>query len=256
MRSGFVPDRGDRLRNSARVLAGAAAYLFALCAVPVESGSEAETEGEAGTEAAFGNASDDAVPSAPEEGGPRRWRVVDEDGATLYDSPSPEAPTIEVIDHGSILSSHGCVQVEKGVWCEVRPLRGGRRGYAAAESLVPARGPDGTVPHGTDDSARRARKKDFDARAHVRCAQERGQEPLDCDAAVARGGGGDAAVVVTFPNGFSRTLFFVHGEFVSASATMSGSGTDVHQVPTGERHLLRVDDQRYELTGEFVFGDH
>jgi len=106
-----------------------------------------------------------------------------------------------------------------------------------------------------EDSASRARQGDFDARGRVRCAQERGQAPGECEAAVARDTDGKASVVVTFPNGFSRTLFFARGEFVSASATMSGSGTDTDQRIEDELHLVRVDDQRYELPDVFVFGE-
>lgn len=61
--------------------------------------------------------------------------------------------------------------------------------------------------------------------------------------------------MVTFPNGFSRTLFFVGGEFASANATMSGSGSDTDQRIEDGLHLVRVDDQRYELPATFVFGE-
>lgn len=108
---------------------------------------------------------------------------------------------------------------------------------------------------GRDDSKARARRRDYDARGEVACAQEQGQQLGRCGAAVTRGTGGDAAVVVTFPNGFARTLYFVHGEFVSASATMSGVGRDTAWRLDGGLHVIRVDDQRYELTDVLVFGD-
>ena len=90
--------------------------------------------------------------------------------------------------------------------------------------------------------------------AHVPCAQERGQTMGECTASVTRGGDGEASVVVRFPNGFARTLRFEGGEFVSANATMSGSGSDIDWRRRGEWHLLRVDDQRYELRDDFLFG--
>ncbi len=77
----------------------------------------------------------------------------------------------------------------------------------------------------------------------------------ECNAEVARGGGRDATVVVTFPNGFARRLYFVHGEFVSASSTMSGSGIDTDWRVENGLHEIRVDDQRYELPEILVFGD-
>ncbi|MEO1115984.1 MAG: hypothetical protein AAFY05_26820 [Pseudomonadota bacterium] len=106
-----------------------------------------------------------------------------------------------------------------------------------------------------DDSRERAGRREFDAEAEIPCAQEQGQALGTCDAAVSRGVGGDATVVVTFQNGFARKLYFVHGEFVKASATMSGVGTDMDWRLESEVHVVRVDDQRFELPDRFIFGD-
>ena len=110
-----------------------------------------------------------------------------------------------------------------------------------------------TAPGDVDDGAHRARAGDFDARTRVPCAQERGEAMGECEAAVARGAVG-ATVVVRFPNGFARTLRFARGRFVSANATMSGSGSDHDWREADGRHLVRVDDQRYELPVAFVSG--
>jgi len=108
---------------------------------------------------------------------------------------------------------------------------------------------------GLDDSKRRARNRDFDATGEIPCAQEQGQALGKCRVAVARSDGGDATAVVTFPNGFARGHYFVHGEFVAASATMSGVGTDTDWRLESGLHYIRVDDQRYELPDALVFGD-
>ena len=149
----------------------------------------------------------------------------------------------------------GCTEGVDAIWCDVRPFRGGARGFVPAAHLRPATGPDGVVPTGQDASKSRARKRDFDATGQIACAQEQGQSFGTCKASVARGDGGDATLVVTFPNGFARELFFVHGEFVRASATMSGVGTDKAWRLEGGTHLIRVDDQRFEIPRNFVFGD-
>lgn len=70
-----------------------------------------------------------------------------------------------------------------------------------------------------------------------------------------RGSGRDATVVVTFPNGFSRTLYFAHGAFISANPTISGAGTDTDWRIESPHHVIRVDDQRFELPGSLVFGE-
>ncbi len=201
------------------------------------------------------DAIDISIYIAPADGGARRWRIAPGGDLRLFGRPSEGAPVIATLLEAAVLSNLGCAEAADQVWCEVRPFRGGARGFAPAERLLPAQGPDGTTPMGPDDSKRRARKRDFDAKGEIPCAQERGQALGICGAAVARSGGGDATVVATFPNGFARRLYFVHGEFVSASATMSGVGTDTDWRLENGVHVIRVDDQRYELPDALVFGD-
>lgn len=191
---------------------------------------------------------------APEAGGPRRWQVAARNGIEMQASPGLDAPVIGMLADGAILSNLGCESAGGQVWCKVRPLHGRVRGYVAANFLHPARGPDGTVPMGADDSARRAGRGDFDASGTLACAQVRGQPMGQCRFGAARGTGGDATVVVTFSNGFKRTLFFAHGRFISANATMSGSGFDTDWRMEGDLHFIRVDDQRYTLPDAAIFG--
>lgn len=248
------PPATDRLRRPGKpaiARAGSAALPAILCAlatfaVALQAHGQATTsEAAAGTD----------VPRSPEAGGPRRWSVTADGTLGLRDARASDAAVVEAVADGAVLSNLGCVLAEDRVWCEVRPVRGGVGGFAAAEFLRPATGPDGTVPHGEDDSARRARNGDFDAHGRAPCAQVRGQELGECAVSVARGTGGDATVVVTFGNGFARTLSFVHGAFVSANATMSGVGTDTDWRIEDATHVIRVDDQTYELPDALVFGD-
>ena len=192
---------------------------------------------------------------APAEGGVRRWQAVSGDGLDLRQRPSMATEVIARLSSGAVLSNFGCTEEAAEGWCEVRPFRGGARGFVPAGSLLPAHGPDGVVPTGPNDSKHRAGRRDFDADGEIACAQERGQALGTCAAAVARSGGGDATVLVTFPNGFARQLYFVHGEFVSASATMSGAGRDTDWRLDAGLHHIRVDDQRFELPDRLVFGD-
>ena len=101
----------------------------------------------------------------------------------------------------------------------------------------------------------RAKSGEFDATSKVRCAQEVGQTLGTCKAAVARSGSSAAAVVVTFPNGFARTLTFAEGAFLRGNATMSGVGTDTEWHLSDGIYYIRVDDQRFELPEALVFGD-
>ncbi|NIA69106.1 SH3 domain-containing protein [Pelagibius litoralis] len=199
-------------------------------------------------------ADSEARVAAPEDGGPRRWQVVARDALEMQASPAFDAPVIGMLADGAILSNFGCEPAGDQLWCKVRPLHGRTRGYVAADFLQPARGPDGTVPMGADDSALHAGRGEFDASGTLPCAQVRGQPMGQCAFGVARGTGGDATVVVTFSNGFKRTLFFAHGMFISGNATMSGTGFDTDWRTEGDLHFIRVDDQRYTLPNAAIFG--
>ncbi|MCG8692991.1 MAG: hypothetical protein MI806_17455, partial [Minwuiales bacterium] len=117
--------------------------LLAICAAVALGASEAWGR-DAGAEASF---------AAPEDGGPRRWQVSARDGIEMQASPAPDARAIAKLADGAILANLGCAPAGGRVWCKVRPLRGRARGYVMADFLGPARGPDGTVPMGADDSA-------------------------------------------------------------------------------------------------------
>jgi len=241
------PARGVDDAHGAAAMAGPIAGALLAAAIWGVSGSVGVAQEQAGALR--------AVPPAAAEGGPRRWSVTSPEGLTLRAAPGTDARVIGDIAAGAVLSNLGCMWDGGQVWCAVRVLPGGMRGVVPADRLRPARGPDGTSPVGVNDSPRRARTRDFDATAEVGCAQEAGEAIGSCSAGVARAGGGDATVVVTFPTGFSRMLYFVNGDFVSANATMSGVGTDTESRIEGETHLLQVDDQRYVLPAEFVFGE-
>ena len=223
-----------------------------LLAVAVLAGSQQVWAQEPASDAA-GAVADTAF-VAPDAGGPRRWEVVGRNALDMHRAPAKDSPVIRTLSQGAILSNLGCARAGDRLWCDVRPLRSRSRGYVEAENLRPAVGPDGTVPTGSDDSLQRARDGDFDAGGTIPCAQIRGQPMGECAFGVARSGGGDATVAVIFSNGFRRMLFFAHGEFISGDATMSGTGRDTDWHRDGDRHIIRVDDQRYELQDTAIFG--
>ncbi|MEO0830650.1 MAG: hypothetical protein AAFY03_09350, partial [Pseudomonadota bacterium] len=192
--------------------------------------------------------------AAPKHGGVRRWQVAAAEGAILLDAPDGDHATGETIEAAAVVSNFGCIPSQGRVWCEVRRLHGGPRGFVDAEKLRPVAGPDGIVARGQNDSAVRAKRKQFDATAEIPCAQEQGQELGWCRLGVSRSEGGDATAAVTFSNGFTRLLFFMHGGFISASATMSGAGRDTAWDLADGIHWIRADDQRFEIPDALLFG--
>ncbi len=194
------------------------------------------------------------IPRVAADGGPRRWQFIANSESTIYSEPSFGAPSKTTVDDDGIAVNLGCDRINDKVWCHVEITPEKVRGYIPADLLTPVLTVDGTVLTGVNDSQLRARKRDFDAQQQTPCAQERGEPMGLCTAQVARSGGGDATVVVHFSNGFNRTLYFVNGEFISANATMSGSGSDTNWQFNGQFHRIRVDDQQYELSDQLIHG--
>ncbi|MEM8762141.1 MAG: hypothetical protein AAGE83_17725, partial [Pseudomonadota bacterium] len=134
-----------------------------------------------------------ALFASPEDGGARRWQVTASDAVPLREGAANGARVVARLAERDILSNAGCTMADGERWCSVRPIRGGARGYVLAKHLMVAVGPDGIVPVGVDDSRQRAEKRDFDAVGKAPCAQEQGEALGTCEAAVARGTGGDAS---------------------------------------------------------------
>ena len=191
---------------------------------------------------------------SPQAGGVRRWEVSHVAGIVLRSSPDGDRIAGANVPTRAIVTNFGCADHVGELWCNVRRLHGGPRGYALADDLSPVVGPDGVTATGINDSAKRAKRKTFNATSEIPCAQERGQALGLCRLGVARSDGGDATVAVTFANGFSRYLYFMHGEFVSASATMSGAGRDTDWTLKEGVHYIRADDQRFEIPHTVLFG--
>ncbi|MEM6482215.1 MAG: hypothetical protein AAF922_01225 [Pseudomonadota bacterium] len=189
----------------------------------------------------------------PEQGGPRRLEVT-RDETVLFREPSEKADKLTELSSSAIVTNLGCTETAGLDWCKVSFVDGGSTGFIEMRHLIPAAGPDGIVATGVDDSKIRVRRRDYDATSEIACAQNEGQSLGRCRASIARSGGGDAAVVVTFSNSFSRELYFTHGQFRRGNSTMSGVGTDTEWRLENGIYTVRVDDQRYEIPEVFVLG--
>jgi hypothetical protein len=110
------------------------------------------------------------------------------------------------------------------------------------------------VATGPDDSALRAGQRDFDATGPIACAQALGQPMTDCEAGVARAGGGYATVVVTKPDGTTRTLYFRMNRAVGADTSQADGYPEFNAARDGDLHLIRVGSERYEVPDAFTLG--
>ncbi len=196
-------------------------------------------------------------PAAPEDGGPRNWKVSGVSGAlNLREGPSIRAGIVGTFPPGTILDNLGCQRAadEERIFCDVQPLGGGPRGYVAAEFLQPAVSPDGSAATGPDDSALRAGQGQFDASGRIPCSQVRGQPMSECEFGVARAGGGYATVVVTKPDGRNRAIFFRMGIPIGADTSQADGYPEFQATRESDLHLIRIGDERYEIPDAVVLG--
>jgi len=197
----------------------------------------------------------ESVPAAPEDGGPRNWKVAGVARAlNLREQPSITASIVARYAPGTILDNLGCQRAENRIWCDVQQLGGGPRGYVAAEFLKPAVSPDGSVATGPDDSALRAGQGDFDAQGRIPCAQYTGQPMLQCDFGVARAGGGYATVVIKKPDGVTRAIFFRMGKPIGADSSEADRYSEFSATKENDLHIIRIGNERYEIPDAVVLG--
>lgn len=196
-----------------------------------------------------------SVPAAPEDGGPRNWQVSTAAAAVhLREQPSRTSRSLARLAPGTILDNLGCQRARNEIWCDVQRLGGGPRGYVAAELLMPAVSPDGSVAVGPDDSALRAGQGKYDATGTVPCAQRAGQPTTQCRFGVARAGGGYATVIVTRPDGRTRAIFFRMGIPIGADTSQADGYARFRAGKESDLNLIRVGEERYEIPDAAVLG--
>lgn len=195
-----------------------------------------------------------SVPSAPENGGPRNWKVAVNSRLNLRERPTASSNILASYALGTVLDNLGCQRTDAGIWCDVQQLGGGLRGYVAARYLSPAVSPDGSVSRGPDDSALRAGKGQFDATGNIPCAQHKGQPMAECKFGVARAGGGYATVVIIKPDNRKRIIYFRMGKPIGADMSEAEGYFEFGATRKKDLHLIRVGNERYEIPDAVVLG--
>lgn len=186
---------------------------------------------------------------AAEDGGPRAFVVSVTGGVlNLHAEASVDADIVARLPGGTVLSNLGCVDSGGRAWCDVQPLEGGARGYAAEAFLVPATGPDGIVPTGPDDSALRSRQGDFDATAPIPCGDE------TCTLSVARGASGYATVMIARPDGRTRIIFFALGRAIGAGTSEADRTGPFAAARDGNSTVVTLGDERCAIPDAVPLG--
>lgn len=105
-----------------------------------------------------------------------------------------------------------------------------------------------------ESSSTRAGQGQFDANGNLPCAQYKGQPMMQCPFGVARDGGGSATVVVTFPDGRKRAIFFEKGKAISADLSQADGNMEFHATKEADLYIIRAGDERYEIPEAVIFG--
>ena len=184
------------------------------------------------------------------------------DRLNLRDGPGTSARIVGRLDNGAILRNvGGCRMTGQTRWCNVQTTGGARlRGWVSARYLRESgSGSGGTATHlpaqpPAASPAERAGEGRFDATGMLPCKQYAGQPTRQCRFGVARAPAGSAAVVVTKPDGATRTLFFENGRFLSADTSQAGGYAPYSATRDGDMFVVTVGTERYEIADAVVFG--
>jgi hypothetical protein len=151
-----------------------------------------------------------------------------------------------------------------GVWVDITPRGDGppRVTYTAkdkstgeceilsfqAENLAPSRAEPTRA-----DSSERAGRGDFDANGPVKCAEGDGVWQ-QCNAGVARDGGGTATVFITRPDGRKRFIFFERGKAIGADLSQADGSQHFKATRQGDLYPIEAGHERYELFEALIYG--
>ena len=152
-----------------------------------------------------------------------------------------------------------------GLWVDITPQgmleprvtftdRDKNIGECRILSFKPPEADYGRPDPSRESSSVRAGRGDFDAHAPVRCAMQEGSPMVECQAAVARDGGGSATVAVTRPDGRKRFIFFEQGKAIGADLSEADGSQHFRGTRRDDMYLIEAGHERYEFVEALVFG--
>jgi hypothetical protein len=193
------------------------------------------------------------VPASPDDGGPLLFEVKTSN-LNLREQPSTSAKIVAKLKLGTLVNNLGCERQGVRVWCDVQPMGGGPRGYAAVTYLVPPVSPHGAVAYGPDTTALRAGQGQFDANGPIKCAIGAKTALGTCQMGVARHPGGWATVVVTHGSGKKRAIYFQNGTAIGGDTSEADYSGSFKAAKVGDMYRISIGNERYEFPEMFIFG--
>ena len=188
------------------------------------------------------------------QGGPDFWEVRLSDPAgslNVHDGPSAGAPTIGRLPDTAILRNLGCRMAEGRRWCEVEATApGGITGWVAGEFLVESSA-------GVTDGDALVPGTPFNATGTISCVRSADAPVQDCAFGVTRDGtgSGNGSVVIDWPDGSSRAIYFEAGNPVSfdQSQAEQGSQMTVSRMADGIM-IVVIGEERFEIPDSVIWG--
>lgn len=196
------------------------------------------------------------------QGGPDFWEVRLNDPAgtlNVHNGPSAAAPTIGRFPNTAILRNLGCRMNEGRRWCQVEATApGGITGWVAGEFLVEASGQSmEPTPKGNLDrpvGGVRPEGSAFTATGLTECTLSHDAATETCEFGVIREGGGSGSVMVFWPEGGMRALFFENGAPVRYDRSEADAGKELSVTRDGDASIVIVGDERYVIPDAVLYG--
>jgi hypothetical protein len=187
-------------------------------------------------------------------GGPDFWRVALSDPTgilNIHDGPSTGAAAIGRLPDGAILRNLGCRMNEGRRWCNIEATApGGIAGWVAGEFLVESAG------DATDGDAL-VGDTPYNATGFVACWRGADGAEQECTFGVTREGAGtgNGLVMVTWPDGDGRVIYFEAGTPVSYDQSQAEQGVEMTATRSENGvNIIFIGEDRFEIPDAVIWG--
>lgn len=93
----------------------------------------------------------------------------------------------------------------------------------------------------------------YNATGNIPCSMGGGQPTSSCRFGVVRQGNGNGTVIITKPDGRTRTIFFAHGKATGYDQSQADSGR-FSTSKQSDLNIIRIGQERYEIPDAVILG--
>jgi hypothetical protein len=200
------------------------------------------------------------------QGGPDFWRVRAGSGLNLRAAPSTGARVLVLLPNGLELRNLGCRMAEGRRWCQVATPDGSLTGWAAGDFLVegsgeaatqlPSMTPVGSAEGNLDRPVGGVRPEGtaFTATGLTECTPPGETATLTCEFGVIREGNGNGIVLVFWPSGGPRAIYFENGTPVRFDQSEADRGKTMTVTRESDASVVSIGEERYFLPDAIIYG--